>query len=79
MLTVAAVSVLCVAFFRQNNRYEIAESIRLIPAEEVPFPTVLVDAGDNLDPMGYVKAAKSMVGEEDIDEKGMWQLFVEGS
>lgn len=63
-------TLLCLAYLSQSSRYEIAESISLIPAEDIPFPMVLVDTGDNLDPLGYVKAARSFVEEEDIDKKG---------
>ena len=44
--------------------------LSLVPIEEVPFPLVVIDAGEDPDPMGFVRRSQNMVGEEDVDADG---------
>ena len=43
--------------------------------DEVPFPMVLVNAGDNLDPLGLIKAGNNMVNEDILGKTGVLGLL----
>ena len=45
--------------------------ISLVPVEEVAFPLVVIDAGEDPDPWGLVRRSQDMVGEEDVSAVGM--------
>ena len=51
-------------------------SLKLIPAKEVEFPAILVDAGTSLDPMGIVKKSQNMIAEDTLNSFGvLYQLY----
>ena len=46
----------------------IQTTVSLVPIDQVPFPAVIIDAGDPVDPYGYIKQSKDMVTMSDIRE-----------
>ena len=48
----------------------VAVDVTLVPGDKVAFPAVIVDLGDAVDPLGYVKQSKDMVTMEDLEEEG---------
>ena len=62
-------------FLRENP---IDTTISLRPMEEVPFPAIIIDVGDPVDPMGYVRASHNMVEESKIPRKGKQLLGKRG-
>ena len=53
----------------------IETSISLRPVDEVPFPAIIIDVGDSVDPLGFVRASHNMVNESNIPKKGMNMLL----
>ena len=56
----------------------IVTSISIRPIGQVPFPAVVVDLGDSVDPMGFVRASQNMVDESNIPKKGKLEYKVIG-
>ena len=52
------------------SRVDTDVSIELRPVSEVPFPAIIVDLGNAIDPMGFMRNSKDMVTEEDIPDEG---------
>ena len=44
--------------------------INLRPLEEVPFPSVILNTGGSIDPMGFVRRSGDMIKEEDFPKEG---------
>ena len=65
-----AIALLSTAYFEVNNQFQTEDSIRLVPALEIPFPSVIVDVGDNLDPLGYGKASRFVMEEPQFLREG---------
>ena len=58
---------------RNFSLNKIQTTISLMPIEDVPFPLVILDAGLDPDPMGFVKKSRNMLNEEDFDQEGSYQ------
>ena len=67
LLTTVIIVNLCSDYAGSMDRYKVTESISLVPAEEIPFPSVIIDAGDNLDPMSHVREWGRYISPEEMN------------
>ena len=56
------------AFITDNP---VVTSVSLRPAGEVAFPAVVVDAGDAVDPLGFVRASRNAGDEANVAKPGL--------
>ena len=54
------------SYRRSLAEHPIETSISLRPVDEVPFPAVIIDVGDSIDPLGLVRESQNMVDESNI-------------
>ena len=55
-----------ISYFNKLKSDPIETAIDLVPMEMVPFPVVIVNTGDSLDPLGYLRKSGDLHTEEDI-------------
>ena len=56
--------------YRRDN--VIATNIIVRPIEEVPFPAIVIDVGEPIDPLGIVRKSSNVVREESFPSEGMY-------
>ena len=58
------------AYFAHVARNPVETSVSLRAAEEVPFPAVVLDMGDAVDPLGFVRASRNVGDEDTVPQPG---------
>ena len=66
-------------FLSEMRINPIQTTLSLTPIDEVPFPTVVLDAGSIVDPMSFIRNSQNLMKDEDFDKEGnlLWQLLVQ--
>ena len=70
------IALLAKEYFAYLGENKFTFSVRTIIREDIPPPAIIIDAGDTLNPFGFVEQHRYEVSEDDFDHQGIEQSIL---